>query len=82
MKVNIVGLENYVFSFGQGMQKHWVDSNRAFLTHVVNKFGQSVKASLMMGELVVTEIDKSLIPKFKMEGEEDKHLKKLEFSKT
>ena len=64
MTVNIVGLEKYFFCFGQGMQKHWVDSNRV-LNQVGNKFGQSVKASLMLGELVLTEIDESLTPKFK-----------------
>ena len=43
-----------------------------------NKFGQSVKASLMEEELLVTEIDESLMTKFKAEGEKDKNIKKLE----
>ena len=43
-----------------------------------NKFGQSAKDSLMTGELVVTKINESLMPKFETEGEKDEHLKKLE----
>ena len=78
MTGNLVGLENYFFSFGEGMQKNWVDSNRAFLNHTGNKFGQSVKSYLMTGEIVVTDIDESLLPKFKTEVEKDDHLKRLE----
>ena len=81
MSVNIVGLEKSYFYFGQGMQKHWVKSRRAFLNYVVNKIGQSAKASLMEGDLVITEIVEDPLPKFKTEEEKKNHLEHWNFGR-
>ena len=50
--------------YGSGMQKQWVDSSALFLDWVGEKCGQITKASLIGGELVVTEVDEDLTPKF------------------
>ena len=60
----VVGLEKYRFFYGQGMKKQWVESNELFLTCVAGKYGQSVKASPLTGESVVTEVDEDAIPRF------------------
>ena len=41
------------------------------------KFGQSIKASFLSGEVVVTEVDEDLIPRFDAEEEEKKNLAEL-----
>ena len=61
------------------MQKHWIDSNAAFLDYVGVRFYQSVKASLIAGELVVTEVDESLLPRFHTKEDMKKHLEDLEY---
>ena len=77
LTVNRAGLKNYFFYFGQRIQKQRVDINRVFLNYAGNKFGHSVKASLMAGDLVLTEIDERLLSMFKPEVGKDEHLKKL-----
>ena len=39
-----------------------------FLDYVGGRFGQSVKASMEAGEIVVTEVDSSILPKFYTEA--------------
>ena len=56
--------ERYVY-YGQGMKKNWIEANTIFLKHVVSKFGQNTKASLLAGKLITTELDSSKLPKFK-----------------
>ena len=51
------------------MQKQWVEINSVFLDFAGSRSGQSTKASIEGGELVVTEINTSVLPKF--EREED-----------
>ena len=63
------GLQKYRFICGQGMQKLWVESNDIFLGNASAKFGQSVKVSLLSGEVVATEVDEDLIPRFDTEEE-------------
>ena len=48
-----------------------------FLDYVGRRFGQSVKASIEGGELVVTEIDDSVLPKFETEEDMKEHTVKL-----
>ena len=76
---SIPGLEKCKFVYGMGMQKVWVESNRLFLNYVAAKYGQSVKASLLAGDIVVTEIDEDIIPKFDTEEAEKEHLAGLKY---
>ena len=43
------------------MQRKWVKSDSTFLNYIAAKFSQSVKASLVVEEIVVTKVDESLI---------------------
>ena len=76
---SIPGLDKIRFSYGPGMQKKWVENNLAFLTHVAAKYGQSAKASLLASEIIVTEVDEDLIPKFDEEEDERVHLAGLRY---
>ena len=69
MKVDVSGLETCWFYWGYGMQNHWVENNNTFTNCVRKKIGQYVKVSILEGELVVTELDDKLIPKFKIEAD-------------
>ena len=51
------------------------------LKYVGVNFSQSMKESCLGGELVVTEVDKDLLPKFKTAVEMNAHLDKLELWK-
>ena len=62
-----------------GMQKVWVESNRLFLNYVAAKYRQSVRSSLLAREIVVTEVDEDIIPKFDTEEAEQKHLDSLKY---
>ena len=46
---------------------------------LVIKHSQSIRATLLTGVLVVTEVDGSLLPKCKNEDDKIKHLKELDF---
>ena len=63
------GVEKVRFIYGQGMQKQWVEGIGLFLDFVGSRHGQSVKASLEAGELVVTEDDEGVLRKFDAEVE-------------
>ena len=67
--VGPVGLGKCEFTCGPGMQKQWVESVSVFLNFVGSRYGQSVKASLEAGELIVTEVDESILRKFDTETE-------------
>ena len=67
------------FSYGAGMKKRWVESNSIFLDYIGGKFGQSVKASLQAGELIITEVDETLLPKFDTEAEMKAHVAALKY---
>ena len=69
-----VGLEKCRFIYGPGMQKQWVESISVFLDFVGSRYGQSVKASLEAGELVVTEVDETVLRKFYTEAEMKAHV--------
>ena len=43
------------------------------------KYRQSIKASLLAGEVVVTKIDEDIIPKFDTKEDETKHLATLKY---
>ena len=77
--VSVSGLEKCFFYYGHGTQKHWVESNTTFTNYVGSKYGQSMKASITTGELVVTGIDETLSPKFKTAEEKKTHLSSLEY---
>ena len=62
-----------------GMQKEWAEISTTFMNHVGSEYGQSVKVSLMAGELVVVEIDEKLLPKFKRAEEKKERFTELEF---
>ena len=74
---SVNGSEKCRFSYGPNMQKLWVENNISFLTCVAAKYRQSVKASLPVGEVVITEVDKELILRFDTEEEETTHLTRL-----
>ena len=73
------GLEKCCFFYSKGMQDNWIESSNIFLDYVESNFGQSVKALLIEGELVVTEVDESLIPKFETAEAEVDYLSKLKY---
>ena len=61
----VPSLEKYYFSYRAGMQKQWIESNSLFLDYVGRNYGQSMRASLQAGKLIVIEVDKSILLKFK-----------------
>ena len=71
------GLERCQFLYKQGMQKQQVENNDLFFKYVSSKFGQSIRASLVTREVIVTEVDKNLIPRFDTKADEEKHLAAL-----
>ena len=74
-----LGLEKCKFVYGQGMQRMWVESNAIFLNWVAAKYGQSVKASLLLGEVLVSEVDEDVIPKFDTKEAEKVYLADLKY---
>ena len=79
MAVNIASLEKHFFYHGPGIQRKWIETNKALLNVVASKYSQSVKASLEVKEIVVTEVNKSLLKKFKTEKDKTDYLTILEF---
>lgn len=79
MAVNVAGLEKHFFYHGPGIQRKWIETNKALLNFVASKYGQSVKVSLEVREMVVTEVNKSLLRKFKTKKEKTDYLATLEF---
>ena len=71
------GLEKCRFSYGPGMQKQWVESVSLFLDFVGSRCGQSAKASLEAGEMVVTEVDEKYLKKFDAEEEMNAYVSSL-----
>ena len=67
------------FYYGQGIQKNLIETNAVRMKHVAKKFGQITKESLMVGELVVTEVNSSKLYKFKTKEEQTEHVEKMEF---
>ena len=67
------------FFHGPGMQKNWVIVNQKCLDYAGSKHGQSAKATLIAGKLVVTEIDSSVLKRFKTKDEQEKCFNSLEF---
>ena len=61
------------------MQKQWFESNGIFLNFVGVKYGQSVRASLETGRIIVTEVDEKLLPKFKTANDEKTYLESLAY---
>ena len=78
-KSKLLNKEKDSFFYGLGMQKNWVVVNQKFLDYVGSKYGQSAKASISAGKLVVTEIDKTILKKFKTKEEQTKCLESLDF---
>ena len=56
-----------------------MEMSTLFLQYVASKFGQSTKALLLVGTMIVTEVDASNLPKFKTREEKEEYLDKLEF---
>ena len=56
------------------MQKNCVESKNNFLNYLGSEFGQSVRASLTAGKLLVTEEDMILFQRFKTEEDKKKHV--------
>ena len=77
--VSVSGLEKCFFYYGQGMQNQWAEGNAIFEKCAGSKRGQSVKVSFLAGELAVSEIGESLLPKFKTAEEKQTHLDSLYF---
>ena len=79
VKVKGASLDKCHFYYGHEMRKQWVEINREFLKYVGARFGQSVRALLASGEIVITEVDEDLLPKFKTPEDKQNHLDGLEF---
>ena len=69
----------YRFSYGQGMQKQWIESNSIFIDLVASKYEQSIRSSLESGEVIVTEVDKSVLIKFDTKEEMKAHIASLKY---
>ena len=59
------------------MEKKWVESNSVFLDCVEIRFVKSTKASIEVGELVITDIDDNVLTKFETEEAMKEHVAKL-----
>ena len=70
-------MENCKFICGKLTQKQWIETNNQFLNDVASKCGQSAKSSLLTGEVVVTDVDEHMIPKFDEKKYETAHLAKM-----
>ena len=82
VSVSVTGgnsLEKCKFICGQGMQKQWVESATLFMDFVGGRHGQSAKASLEAGEVIVTEVDESILKKFDKEEDLNNYLKGLKY---
>ena len=64
---------------GIGIQKQWVECKAKFLDYVSSRFGQSAKVSLDTGELIIAEVDKKYLQKFKTKEETEAYVKRLEY---
>ena len=73
------GLDKCRFNYGTGIHKQWVESNSLFFNVVVSRFGQSVKAYIEAGELVVTEVDKVMLARFDTEEVMKAHMETLKY---
>ena len=60
-------------------EKQWTERNSVFLDCTGSPFGQSVKEHIEWGEIVVTKIDSSVIPKFEIEEAMKEHAAKLKY---
>ena len=49
------------------------------MDYVGNKFGQSMKVLMLVGRMIVTEVDEKLIPNFETEEDKRKHVDELEY---
>ena len=78
-KSKLFNKEKDSFFYGPGMQKNWVVVNQMFLDYVGSKHSQSAKASVVARRLVVTEVDKTVLKKFKTKEEQTKFLDSLDF---
>ena len=74
-----VSLAKVRFGYGPGMQKQWVINSAKFLDYISSRFGQSVRASLEVGKVVVTEIDRKILPRFETEVEMKAHVTGLKY---
>ena len=66
---SVAGLEKCSFSYGPGMQKQCVENISVFLDFVGSRYGQSAKASLEAGELIIIEVDENILKTFDTETE-------------
>ena len=51
---NTISLGKFSFNYGNVMHKQWAKRNNVFLCYFGSRFGQSVRVSLSVGEMVVT----------------------------
>ena len=75
--IETIVLEKYCFYYGKGIQINWMESNKVFMDYVGCTFGQSIKALLIAGELVVIEVDESLLLKFETVETKKDYLSKI-----
>ena len=61
------------------MQKEWIERNSTFLDHIWSKFSPSAKASLEAGEMIETEVDETMLPRFDTEEDTKAHVTGLKF---
>ena len=78
MEVTTVGLENNFLYHVQDMQNQYVEYDATLLDHAGNKKCRSVKASLLVRELIANEVDERTLTKFKTDKEKTDHLDSLE----
>ena len=59
------------------MQENWIEVNVVFRNYAVGKHAQSVKASLVTGSLVVTEVNQRKLKSFDTNAEKEECINSL-----
>ena len=77
--VSVVSIAKVQFSCRPGIQKQQVTNSVKFLDYIGGQFGQSIKASLEAGEVIVIEIDKRILPRFDTKAKMNKYITALKF---
>ena len=60
MIVNIKGMENHIFYYGKDMQAKCIQSSKAFLDYVGRTYGESERQSIIINNLVITEMEEPM----------------------
>ena len=77
--IGTASLDKYHFSYGTNMKRQQVESNSILLDFIGSRYRQSVKVSIEAGELVLTNMNKSILPRFETEAKIKVHVVGLKY---